>query len=50
MPEGVHVVAYKKNETGDYESVGLVNVWHHIGCPTNQGQKELINVQLELGC
>jgi hypothetical protein len=26
MPEGVHVVAYKKNETGDYESVGLVNV------------------------
>jgi hypothetical protein len=25
-PEGVRVVAYEKNETGDYESVGLANV------------------------
>jgi Rieske Fe-S protein len=34
-PEGVVVEAYKKNETGEHESVGLVNVCHHIGCPTN---------------
>ena len=34
-PEGVVVKAYKKNEMGEYESVGLVDVCHHIGCPTN---------------